>query len=261
MKFLVQRINNKTVHDFVFALERAKDFARWRGESLAIRYLNDVNLLGTTVRSSWHSYIPVGSVGFVSAYLRTFYPEAVRALVPLNIPKSLRGYAGRPVRDVLTPDDMPTIGEGVEVFRKSLTTIKDETNGFLTRPVFGDCRGYQISPRIKMLSEWRAFVFNGQILDLRCYAGDFFLHPDPDIVRGMVRDYADAPVAYTLDVAVVPGGKTPSPCLEVCTSIILTTTRSATIRRIVLSGLCRASLTGDGPRCILNSAYGASVTG
>ena len=205
--FLCERKDNKTVHDFVFALERAKEFAWWRGEDIAIRYLNDINLLGTTVRKP-ANYVPVGSVNFVSAYLKMFYPEARKALIPLNIPESLRGYAGRGVRDVLEPKDMPRIGQGVEVFRKSLTTIKDETNGFLTQPSFEDCRGYQISPRIEMLSEWRAFVFNGQILDLRNYAGDFFLHPDPDTVRGMVRDYTDAPVAYTLDVAVVPGGKT-----------------------------------------------------
>ncbi len=58
---------------------------------------------------------------------------------------------------------------------------------------------------INMLSEYRAMILQGEILDVRRYKGDWSLSPDRDTVESAVKDFeasGEAPAAYTLDFAV-----------------------------------------------------------
>ena len=59
-----------------------------------------------------------------------------------------------------------------------------------------------ISEVVDIDSEWRGFVFNGELLGLRCYLGAFDLFPDVDLVREMIGVYKNSPRAYTIDVGV-----------------------------------------------------------
>jgi len=206
MRFLVQKINNKVVHDFSFTLERAKEYYDWRGdEKLSIRYLNDPGLLGTTVRQP-DNYIPVGSVDFVSAYLRQFYPMHYLGLRPLNVPECLFPYADRKIVNCNSIQDLDSLGP-CSYFVKSNARIKHPENGYA--PVEADISsfiGRQVSEVIPIDSEWRVFVFHGEIRHMANYSGDCMLFPDADSVRQMVRTYGGhAPVAYTLDVGVCEG--------------------------------------------------------
>lgn len=55
---------------------------------------------------------------------------------------------------------------------------------------------------VDIKSEWRAFVYKGELLDVRNYSGDFRIFPDISIIEEMIKDYKNSPKAYTLDVAV-----------------------------------------------------------
>lgn len=59
------------------------------------------------------------------------------------------------------------------------------------------------SEPIKFESEWRCFVKYGQLIDSRCYKGDFSLSPNFNIVTKCIELYKNAPAAYTLDVGIV----------------------------------------------------------
>ena len=58
------------------------------------------------------------------------------------------------------------------------------------------------------LHEWRVFVLDGQVLDIKSYCGDYHYHYDADIVDAMVAAYVSAPSAYCLDIGVAEDGKT-----------------------------------------------------
>jgi hypothetical protein len=49
-------------------------------------------------------------------------------------------------------------------------------------------------------SEYRCFILNKEILDIRRYAGDMEFLPNLNLVRNMIEEFTDAPVAYSLDV-------------------------------------------------------------
>jgi len=197
MKFLVQRINKQIMHDFAFHLVKAKDFLDWRMEKMAVRF-SEGNF--DAIRNS-DQYIPVGSVDFVSDYLLRFYPEAARALEPLNVPECLFPYAGREIVNVLTPEDVGRMPAG-RLYCKHLKKIKHFSNGEAD-PEKDTAMyvGYQVSRVVDIDSEWRVFVFKDEVKYLANYSGNPYLFPDMDAVFDMMEAYkGKAPVAYTLDV-------------------------------------------------------------
>lgn len=56
---------------------------------------------------------------------------------------------------------------------------------------------------IDILSEYRCYVLDGEILGVKHYYGDWAYRPNPYFVNKFVKEYKNAPVAYGLDVAVV----------------------------------------------------------
>lgn len=218
MKFLLQTIGKKIVHDFGFALTQSKDYTNWASNCEMMTIKKHEGLDFSDIKNP-DKYIPVGSVDFVSAYLNTFYPNAKKMLEPLNVPEVLFPFAGRDIMNIRTNEDLKQLYKFDDVFAKSMSVIKHPDNGWKYNPNnemskllnldnYDNCIGFQVSSYVEFLSEWRVFVFNGKILDCRNYLGDFFTYPNPNTIINMVREYKDAPVAYTLDVGVIPGGET-----------------------------------------------------
>ena len=216
MTFLCQTYGGKVIHDFVFELLQAETYAIWRGETFGIIFHEGTDF--TDLRPRPDELTPVGSVEFVSEFLRAFHPKAEEALRPLNVPERLFPFAGRRITDIRNRDDFLRFRDGIpgfqimrpDLYRKSNDKIKNDLNGLVSYPYDAtDFRSSQVSEVIDIVSEWRAFVFRGEIRDLRNYSGDFTVFPDPERIRAMTDAYGDkAPVAYTLDVAVTAGGET-----------------------------------------------------
>ena len=219
MKFLLQTIDKQIVHDFGFALTQSKDYINWVSDYYIMTIRKHEGLDFSGIKNP-DKYIPVGSVDFVSKYLNTFYPNAKRMLEPLNVPEVLFPFAGREIINIKTDEDLKQLYKFDKVFAKSMSVIKHQDNGLKYNPNievnkllnldnnYDNCVGFQVSSFVEFLSEWRVFVFNGKILGCKNYLGDFFTYPNPDTIIDMIREYKDAPVAYTLDVGVIPSGKT-----------------------------------------------------
>jgi hypothetical protein len=188
LNFLVQHKN----FDFVFELEQAQIYYRWLGkEELGIDYWDSLTYPT--------DYIPVGSVEFVSQYLKTNFPERSQYLIPLNVPEILFPYANRRIAN----KDISLFSDVSSVFVKSLNTIKHPGSGLKEIGEVEEPEEYQISEVIDIDSEWRVFVFHSQALYMSCYSGDSFITPDRHRIEEMIETYKpEAPVAYTLDIGV-----------------------------------------------------------
>ena len=212
--FLVQTVNGEIVHDFSFALMRAKEYYAWLGEPFDVIFVEKVKKLKEIpATSSLRGLIPVGEVGFVSEFLRTYHSDAVEALRPLNVPEILFPFAGRKIVNVLSAEDYVPMQGVKNIYAKSLDIIKDEHNGpFYDVPAnyqWKDFRRCQVSELVDFVTKWRVFVFHGQILYAANYSGDPLVFPGGTEIRRMVDTYTpEAPVAYTLDVAVDVKGRT-----------------------------------------------------
>lgn len=163
--------------------------------------------------------IPVGSVEFVNDILERIYGH--RKLSPINIPRQLdlpeyllrriwpntdyksamalfqesvhRKFYVKPAEYV---KEFPCEEYGIERFENEFYDYKGCL--FVSEPL--PC---------PITSEWRLFIENGTILDIRPYfMDDTWRFPDLGIVQKMVRAYTVSPPAYTLDIAVLSNGAT-----------------------------------------------------
>lgn len=62
---------------------------------------------------------------------------------------------------------------------------------------------YQVSEYMNGIdSEWRVFVYQGKLVGLQNYSGEFTKFPYVGLIKEMISSWKSAPIAYTLDVGV-----------------------------------------------------------
>jgi hypothetical protein len=202
MKFLIQSDEiGRPLHDFSFTLLKVLDFYKWKGYDIDIKYWKALPL-ACMKHYNYELYVPIGDVDFVLHHLSLYHfikPE------PINVPNELYPFAGRVIENIYYDlFEKP-------VFVKSTKTFKS-FSGIIHNPQdFIECIDeihYQVSEVIDFESEWRAFVYKGELLDIRNYLGDFTVFPDIQRVRDMIDAWHNSPEAYTLDVGVLESGET-----------------------------------------------------
>ena len=65
-----------------------------------------------------------------------------------------------------------------------------------------------ISEVVEFIAEWRCFVLDGRVLDVRPYTGDYHTQFDPSVIDEAISCWKDAPIAYGLDIGVTSDGRT-----------------------------------------------------
>lgn len=133
-----------------------------------------------------------------------------------SIPPSLAAFAGRRTWRGPMIEARRAVERGEPVFVKPLP---DQPKLFTGQPlrVFADLLPTAHVPDDRMVdcaeltpfvSEYRAFVIAGELIDLRPYKGDPLVFPEPDRVRAAIAAHMDAPAGYALDVGVTEDGRT-----------------------------------------------------
>jgi hypothetical protein len=201
MKFLIQKIDNEIKHDFSFTLMESIRFKEWLGSRINVKFLNSKTEDKTFEFKPMHSkYVPIGSVEFVSEYLKHFYGLTPK---PINIPQELFQHVYRPVFNGTEKDALKLV-EG-KWFIKSNDKIKgykEEHKVTPTKKPILPEGNYQFSEHINIDSEWRAFVYQGKLVGLQHYSGEFTVFPNVAQIKYFIARYDNAPIAYTLDVSV-----------------------------------------------------------
>lgn len=65
-----------------------------------------------------------------------------------------------------------------------------------------------ISEPVEFIAEWRCYILDGEVLDVRPYVGDYHAQYDADVIDRAVSMWKDAPIAYGLDIGVTKDGRT-----------------------------------------------------
>jgi hypothetical protein len=60
----------------------------------------------------------------------------------------------------------------------------------------------------KIVSEWRIYVLQNRVEDIKCYAGDFTALPDFRYAEQLRESHQEMPIAYVHDVALLENGET-----------------------------------------------------
>ena len=222
MKFLIQKIDGEVRHDFSFTLLESIRFKNWllhnKADKINVKYINtkaDIEIVDPNIFKSMHStYVPIGSVEFVNAFLKRFYDLTLK---PINVPVELFSYAKR---DIFNGNQTSLENFGGKYFVKSNDKIKsfaeiiecrtDSVETTYSTPI--PVGNYQFSQYINIDSEWRAFVYNKKLVGLQNYCGEFTKFPSVSKIKEMIDAYVSAPIAYSLDIGINDFGTFPIEC-------------------------------------------------
>ena len=195
MKFIIQTIDNKVTLDFCFELERALEYWTWRGEPFTLAYTS----LEDLSPSDYPDYVPVGTIEFVKAF-------SGFDLKPINIPAPLLAndswtggaWVGR-------VSELPDRFKGVHpLYVKSTVSLKSDVNGIVSDLTTLDPnQDYQFRLPLNVLSEWRCFVSQGEIIACQPYSGDPLVFPEAFKMKRAVKVSGIECPAYTMDFAVI----------------------------------------------------------
>jgi len=190
MIFLIQTYNGRVEHDFSLELIESIKYLNWYHNNKDIKYV-----LSNYVCECGRGYIPIGSVEFVQEYLKIYHDIEIK---PINIPEELFPFCER---TIINGTEKDIIGEK---FVKSNDKIKSFTEITDEAPP----GNYQISDLIDIESEWRTFVYKNELVGIQNYSGNFKIFPDVEKIETIIKNYKNAPITYTLDVAILENGKT-----------------------------------------------------
>ena len=231
LKFLIQTIDGEVVHDFAFELLRAIEYHNWRGEEMEFEFLDLQELWMVKIhgKKNYSEFIPIGTIEYVKKFIDTFliqtnkdYVDIDQYIRPINVPPELRlpvvleGTRGEILEGIKRLEMFYGIGAR-KYYIKSTEVLKDPINGDYDRDLLGkvipESLVVQARPMTIIKSEWRVFVYQGNILACQNYSGDPLVFPNAMAIKDMVKGYTSAPEAYTLDVMVSENDMTS--CLEV----------------------------------------------
>jgi len=215
--FLIQTVNGRLEYDFQQTLlnhfQWNKDLNRDFVYSL-FEWDGDVHNIPTHKDT-----VPVGTVEFVTAYLQIAYAIHYR---PINIPYTLRSFAGREFSVISLEDEIAHGWENGFIivdhgkthnkfFWKSADKMKAGygiANSLDEIPK--NIKNVFVSELIDIESEWRVFVHRDKIVDVKNYSGVPFRMINEDIVTMAINSYkydSTWSPSYTLDFAVTKEGR------------------------------------------------------
>lgn len=221
MRFLVQKsdVPNRVVSDFKIALSMNENFYSFKRDKIDIFecYFKDLKKIASLGEvEDLDCLIPIGDIDFVLEALKVIHNIDISKIKPLNVPLTMQDeyFTKRKFysfEDLKELDSTPSYRTKVISFYVKSDKFKDPLNGRYpfkkTLKNFGskESSNFQISTYLKNIkSEWRVFVFNNRILDVRNYAGDFFLMPDKKLLEEITEKYSKqtAKTAFSFDVGI-----------------------------------------------------------
>lgn len=193
--------------DTVGVYERLKEHRWLYGNQSSFRF--QFSKITDLPAPAGNTVIPVGSIEFVEKALG-------KSMHPICVPDDLVGtkFLRRRVKTVHSREEIVHLYElwGQEkLFVKSASVLKaDFTDIYKVNDIkrLPQSPSYFVSEPISIESEWRCFVYRGEVQGVQYYSGDFFRYPDRKSIEEIVAGYKNAPEAYTADIAVIADGQT-----------------------------------------------------
>lgn len=130
-----------------------------------------------------------------------------------DYPEELKAFYGREIRQAVMGDivNIPdNWGHFVKPLAASKAFVGRVVNGTKDLIGIGLPMDYPIwmSEAVEFLAEWRCFVLDGEVIDVRPYKGDYHYTYDPAVIDAAVAAWKDAPIAYALDIGVTSDQRT-----------------------------------------------------
>ncbi|MEK3917290.1 ATP-grasp domain-containing protein [Paenibacillus sp. FSL H7-0331] len=131
----------------------------------------------------------------------------------IDYPEELYSYLGRKIwKSKLSiiannPDNWNVFIKPVEDKKFTGVVVKG-TKDLVGCGTYGEDPEIFCSEVVNFVAEWRCFVRNGKVLDIRRYRGNWRFHFDYKVVENVVLQYKSAPNGYAVDFGLTDKGET-----------------------------------------------------
>lgn len=128
-----------------------------------------------------------------------------------SYPSELKNYFIRDIKIETVEYVRKTVCSGKKIFAKPLDihrklfdgTLFETENDLIRLGGLDDNWPVYTCHPVRFASEYRCFVYNKQILDVRKYKGDFIFTPSQTFLFNVIRSYENAPIAYCIDAGII----------------------------------------------------------
>lgn len=162
--------------------------------------------------------LPAVTVGHIAAVRRALERAGCPTPALPDFPEALRPWLGRSLTRSTLGEVRRRLEEEPEAFPLHVKPALDDRlfQGALIR-AFRDLiplaavdpeAEVWVQEAVEFVSEWRAYVQEGQVLRVCNYKGDPLLFPERAVLEAGLSAYQDAPVAYGVDWGVTASGQT-----------------------------------------------------
>ena len=133
-----------------------------------------------------------------------------------SIPEQIKNFAGRVAWQGTMQDARNAVAEGRSIFVKPTPIDRKLFAGVVFRTFRDTIQTAHVPPDypvvcsevVDFVSEYRGYVLDGELLDLKHYKGDFRLFPNTAVIDAAIAAYTHAPGAYGIDFGVTREGLT-----------------------------------------------------
>lgn len=152
----------------------------------------------------------VGSYGSVITQLKNIdkLPEVIDFPNEL-IGKHIKDVEVRRLKEVLdqfSKDEKPIFIKPKNSTKLFTGCVLRTTNQFSYFDQYGDIEVWTRPVIENLISEYRVFVMNGEIIYSSNYCGSYTVIPDFGYVNDIIKDYKNSPKAYTIDIGITNTG-------------------------------------------------------
>lgn len=210
MFFILQKEQAYIDNLEVFVMKEILDRQKFVHQHTFMKAEDLLNTVKTSSKINMKEAVPVGSIEFVQQYLKTYHN--VDKMNPIEVPDILRHerFLKRKY-SIIEKSELPKEGY---YFTKYVSELKQFSyTGLIENlkrdvPVLKDGL-YQLSEVVEILSEYRCFVSQDDIMGIQFYNGDPTILPNEkeiELLKEMVIRYTvdkKRPMAYTFDIAII----------------------------------------------------------
>jgi len=196
MRFIIQ---NDANFDFIWAIEEAIKFHEWYNDCAIPNFRCNFSDLSKFAEEG-DTFIPIGSVEFVHKAMKIQTGNNRYEPNQINIPSELMTseFCGRKCFNIINEEF--TNKTDCSVFYKSLSKVKGEKGVLKPNETLKEGSWF-ISELVEFYAEYRGFVLDGRLLDIRLYLGDYRKSIDFAKIDKMINKYGNK--TYTIDVGII----------------------------------------------------------
>ena len=155
--------------------------------------------------------IPVGSIQFTEAYLKIFHN--IEHEPPIEIPKALQevDFLKRKYFECGF-DSLPKTGNFFvkDISHQKQFTFIGNIENITDAIDFDPAHKFQVSEILDILSEYRIYVINGEIVNIVRYKGDVTVFPKVEFIKNVINKYSTIKEhynSYSFDIMITTRGE------------------------------------------------------